>query len=554
MKRRIHNRARAIVAAAILAAGGGGLCAKADATIYRDCFEVVHYGDFRHVACTVSGLTDIDYAVYKFETNNWKITWHGGGNDSRFVEAQPGEHILSDNVFTNTLLTITGAAYPFVFEFYHWYKNGTSGKTWYGYISLGLDENSELVILESAITDKQGALTVVGTPEPVLPPNIITFDHGGWLELGTQCVNPNTEGWVAIPSEIDGKPVRVIGDYAFASCKKITHITIPDSVEVIGKCAFTGCSQLHELNIPNSVTNIGLHIACQCDSLGDLRIGSGVRSIDYKAFPDSPITNLVLSVGITNIADNAFSYNTLLKSVTIPQSIERIQSYAFSGCDELKSVDIPYATFVDNDAFPADCVISRYGPYISVPDGLLSPDEETKIAMMRTLGWRDYAGLDEVCFREMQPPYAEIPDPRSAIYASAHLGISSAIVDDEESERHTVAYYKFPSVEFLDIDPATRTITGRVVPAEGTRIIMPPLKRAFGFIRIYEDEGQMLEGDDWGHWLNNDAPGFSLETSDYISSNGIFRITYGEDVLWEKYPQNAHLFKIKLSDKRWQLW
>ena len=161
MKRSIHALMTAFAAAIV--AAGLALSSWADATIYRDCFEIIRYGDFRHVACTVDGLTDIHYAVDKFETNNWEVVCHGGGTESRIVIAQPGEHVLADNVFTNRLPTVTGTAYPFVFEFYNWYKQGSSGTTWYGYVSLGLDENAELVILESAITDSQGALTVVGT-------------------------------------------------------------------------------------------------------------------------------------------------------------------------------------------------------------------------------------------------------------------------------------------------------------------------------------------------------------------------------------------------------
>ena len=548
-----QSRIEAVLLAVLVAAIAAFHC-HADATIYRDCFEIIHYGDIRHVACTVSGLTDIHYAIYKFETNNWEVTWHGGGNDSRFVKAQPGEHVLRDNVFTNTLMTITGSAYPFVFEFYHWYKNGTSGKTWYGYVSLGLDENAELVILESAITDTQGALTVTGIPEPIPTQSIGIIYHVDWLELASRCIDPNTAGWVAIPPEIDGKPVRAIGRYAFVGCRQISNITIPDSIESIGEFAFNDCISLTELDIPNSVTNIGRQVVNGCEALGDVHIGGSIASIPRIAFVASGMTNLVMSVGITNIEEYAFASNTRLTSVTIPESMERIQAYAFNGCSSLAEVSVPYATIVEDNAFPSGCSITRYGLYISVPGGLMSPDAETKIAMMRTFNWRDYAGLDEVCFRELQPPYAETPESRSAIYASAHLGISPAIIDGEQSEHHTVAYYKMPSVEFHDIDPANRIITGRVVPAEGTSIISQPLKRAFGFFRIYEDNGRMLEGDDWGHWLNDDMPGFSLDTSDYISSNGLFRITYGEDVLFEKYPQKSHLFKIKLSDKRWQLW
>lgn len=543
-----------LVAAMVVAGMAMSVLAK-EIVSYTNCFEVVPYGSIRHVACTIDGLTDIHYAVYKFNTNDWEVVCHGGGNESRLVRAQPGEHLLTDNVYTNKSPTITGAAYPFVFEFYNWYKQGTSGTTWYGYVSLGLDENAELVILGSAICNEQGVLTVVGTPEPVLPLSIKTIDHGDWLELDGGCIKQDTEGWIAIPSAIDGKPIRAIGRFAFSNCRFITHITIPDSIVSIDDCAFECCRSLTILDIPNSVTNIGEQVVNGCDALGELRVGSGIATIPRIVFVCSGMTNLVMSVGTTNIEEYAFASNTRLKSVTIPQSMERIQSLAFNGCSALTAVSVPYATIVEDGAFPSGCVITRYGPYITVPGSLASPDGETKIAMMRTLGWRDYAGLYEVRFREIQPPYAEDPELRSAIYASAHLGISPAVVDDEGSEHSTVAYYKMPSVEFVGIDPASRTITGRVVPAEGTHIVSAPLGRAFGFHRIYRDEdGTMLDGMDWGREMNNGYPGFELDTACYVESNGLFRITFPEDVLWEKHPQPAHLFRINLSDKAGGLW
>ena len=53
---------------------------------------------------------------------------------------------------------------------------------------------------------------------------------------------------------------------------------------------------------------------------------------------------------------------------------------------------------------------------------------------------------------------------------------------------HGVLNYSEPSVEFVGIDPASRTITERVVPAVGTRIVTMPLKRAFDFCRICADD------------------------------------------------------------------
>ena len=525
------------------------------AKIYRNCFKIVP-GGIPHLSCMVGGLEGIDYAVDRHASNDWEVVIHGWGmNDSRIKRAMPGEHLVDDNNMPSGVNEVTGTAQPFVFEFCNWYRNGALGsKTWYGYISIALDENAELVILESAICNQQNVLSVTGTEDLPATLDFKTVDRGDWLELSRQCIPADTVGWVVIPSKIVGKPVRAIGRYAFINCSKITKVTLPDTIESIGGSAFVNCTSLQELQLPDSVVDIGAEIASRCDSLGNLFVGGGVASVCSGAFASTGMTNLVLSVGITNIMGYAFASNRKLKSVTIPQSVERIQRCAFDDCGELKSVSVPWATVVEDGAFPSGCAITRYGPDISVPDDLARPDEETKIAMMRTLDWRDYASLSEVCFLEDRLPYSEIPDSRSAIYACAHLGISPAVVDNARKGSSATAYYRMPSVKIQGIDPARRTITGRVISAEGTAIVSPPLKRVFGFHRIYEDEGRMLEGTDWGEWRYNTVPGISVDLTDYVSSNGIFRISYGEEVEMEKYPQPVHLFRIRLFDRDGRLW
>ena len=59
-----------------------------------------------------------------------------------------------------------------------------------------------------------------------------------------------------IPSEIDGRKVTGIGDYAFF-CSSLTTVTIPDSVTSIGSSAFCGCRSLTAVTIPDSVKSIG---------------------------------------------------------------------------------------------------------------------------------------------------------------------------------------------------------------------------------------------------------------------------------------------------------
>ena len=70
-----------------------------------------------------------------------------------------------------------------------------------------------------------------------------------------------------IPSEINGKPVTTIGEYAFYWCDSLKSIVIPNSVTTIGYLAFEDCSSLTSIVIPNSVTTIGSHAFNDCTSL-----------------------------------------------------------------------------------------------------------------------------------------------------------------------------------------------------------------------------------------------------------------------------------------------
>ena len=41
-----------------------------------------------------------------------------------------------------------------------------------------------------------------------------------------------------------------ISDWAFSECRKLSRITIPDSVHDIGEGAFSNCALLDEVEIP----------------------------------------------------------------------------------------------------------------------------------------------------------------------------------------------------------------------------------------------------------------------------------------------------------------
>ncbi|MBQ3289716.1 MAG: leucine-rich repeat protein [Kiritimatiellae bacterium] len=163
----------------------------------------------------------------------------------------------------------------------------------------------------------------------------------------TRAVLTSTSGAIAIPSKLGGYTVTGIGDYAFYLCANLTSVTIPDGVTSIGSSAFAGCSGLTSVTMPDSVTSMGDDAFSGCNNVRSVVVPGSTYGV-----PFDNVTNLVISVGTTNIGAYAFYYCTNLTSVTIPDSVTSIGFCAFSGCSGLTSVTIPNSvTNIGSSAF-----------------------------------------------------------------------------------------------------------------------------------------------------------------------------------------------------------
>ena len=101
--------------------------------------------------------------------------------------------------------------------------------------------------------------------------------------------------------------VAMIVEGAFASCFRLTSITIPDNVMRIGDGAFNTCTNLTSINIPNSVTSIGSMALEGCYSLTSITIPDNVTSIGWQAFDGCPSLTSITYEGTTE------QWNTIVK-------------------------------------------------------------------------------------------------------------------------------------------------------------------------------------------------------------------------------------------------
>lgn len=194
---------------------------------------------------------------------------------------------------------------------------------------------------------------------------------------------------IVIPSRIDGTPVTAVGEGAFENCENITAITIPDTVTYIGSRAFAGTSIAY-IAIPSSVSEIGGQIFSGCGNLTEVAYNcdygasesgvffnvpslekvsfGGTRVPGYICLNSVNLCEVVLGDSVTEIGNSAFSGCMNLKEINIPAKVSVIGAEAFSGSG-LTSVSLPAAMTVIAERTFINCT---YLKEVAIPYGVSS--------------------------------------------------------------------------------------------------------------------------------------------------------------------------------------
>lgn len=146
-----------------------------------------------------------------------------------------------------------------------------------------------------------------------------------------------------------------IGESALANCRGLEYIELPNSLITIGAFAFQGSSAITSFYIPRNVTSIAKNAFYGCTCVSDFMV-SGSNS-SYKSVagvlytkdmtmlvaypPAATATVYAIPETVTRIQDFAFHFNDNLTQVTIPESVTWVGGAAFRGCDGLTSLYFP---------------------------------------------------------------------------------------------------------------------------------------------------------------------------------------------------------------------
>lgn len=242
-------------------------------------------------------------------------------------------------------------------------------------LSLNLSLKAKIILIAiAAVVFVLGILCIVAATASDSDRLKYTLSEDKDSYIITDIKNDFRGGWfckdtLTIPATHNGKPITTlkrmssthikeivisegiteISGSAFASNTALEKVVLPSTLKTIGSSAFLNCSSLKSITIPASVTNIGEKAFDSCVALEEIIVESGNTEYAYinncliEAFSGILLfggknASIPADGSITEIASSAFSGNTSITTITIPESITKIGDSAFKGCTNLTTV------------------------------------------------------------------------------------------------------------------------------------------------------------------------------------------------------------------------
>lgn len=126
--------------------------------------------------------------------------------------------------------------------------------------------------------------------------------------------------------------IESIEERAFYNNRYLQKIVFPEGLKEIGAYAFCKCGNLTELELPATTTELGEFSFYGCDSLNNVISLGNIKLIKEGTFMRCSLVSVQFPDELQGISENAFNSNRSLLTLSIPNSVLKIESGAFAYC------------------------------------------------------------------------------------------------------------------------------------------------------------------------------------------------------------------------------
>ncbi len=190
-------------------------------------------------------------------------------------------------------------------------------------------------------------------------------------------------GFIKIPSEYEGKPVTAVAAKAFYGNETVKAVYLPDCVATIDKQAFA-MSEISSVILGKNLKSVASNAFQLCIELtrvtfnGDLSDWLEITFANIYANPlihahalylgDSLLTDAVIPQSVTKINPYAFYGCSSVRNVTFHTGVLEIGNGAFKDCSSLKAANLSSVTAIGDSAFNGCAALAE----VTLGDGLVS--------------------------------------------------------------------------------------------------------------------------------------------------------------------------------------